>query len=36
MKCNYKNNRNNSLAKAFGEDFNFSNEEIIEIIKKIY
>ena len=36
MKCNYKNNRNNSLAKAFGEDFNFSNEEIIEIIEKIY
>jgi hypothetical protein len=36
MKCNIKNKINNSMARVFGDDFNFSNEEIIEIIEKIY
>jgi len=32
MKCNM----NNSMAKAYGEDFNLSTEEIINTIEKIY
>ena len=36
MKCNIKNNSNNGMARAFGEEFNLSHEEIINIIKKIY
>ena len=32
MKCNV----NNSMAKAYGEDFNLSTEEIINTIEKIY
>lgn len=32
MKCNV----NNSMAKAYGEDFNLSTEEIVNTIEKIY
>ena len=36
MKCNINNMDNNSMAKAYGEDFNLCTEEIINTIEKIY